>query len=100
MKVIPKISSIIVFIVVGSVSASSSQDPKASAPNPPQAISPQAISPQAISPQAPPTAKPAGDEEKSLDDLLGIGESDSKKASAESGRTQKETIHLSFNSYL
>ena len=82
MKVIPKISSIIVFIVVGSVSASSSQDPKASAPNPPQAISP----------QAPPTAKPAGDEEKSLDDLLGIGESDSKKASAESGRTQKETL--------
>ena len=82
MKAIPKISSIIVFIVVGSVSASSSQDPKASAPNPPQAISP----------QAPPTAKPAGDEEKSLDDLLGIGESDSKKASAESGRTQKETL--------
>ena len=96
MKAIPKISCIIVFIVAGSVSASSSQNPKALAPTSPQAQSPQAQSPQAQSPQAPnpgsPTAKPEGDEQKSLDDLLGIGESDSKKASAESGRTQKETL--------
>jgi len=92
LKVTPKISSIIVFIVAGSVSASSSQDPKALAPTPPQAEPPQAQSPQAQSPNGTTAAKPAGDEEKSLDDLLGIGESDSKKASAESGRTQKETL--------
>lgn len=86
MKAIPKISSIIVFIVAGSASASISQDPKAPAPTPPQVQSPQ------IPTTGSPTAKPAGDEEKSLDDLLGISESDSKKASAESGRTQKETL--------
>lgn len=86
MKAIPKISSIIVFIVAGSASASISQDPKAPAPTPPQVQSPQ------IPTTGSPAAKPAGDEAKSLDDLLGISESDSKKASAESGRTQKETL--------
>ncbi len=79
-------------MVAEAVNANYSQDSKTLAPTPPQAQSPQAQSPQAQSPNGTTEAKPAGDEEKSLDDLLGIGESDSKKASAESGRTQKETL--------
>ena len=83
-------------MVAEAVNANYSQDSKTLAPTPPLATSPQAQSSQAQSSQVPttgsPTTKPAGDEEKSLDDLLGIGESDSKKASAESGRTQKETL--------
>ena len=82
MKTTFKFSSVIVFIVTGSVCASSSQDPKTTIPVPPQAQASNGTS----------AGKLAGDEEKSLDDLLGIGESDSKKASAESGRTQKETL--------
>ena len=74
-------------MVAETVNANYSQDSKTLAPTPPQAQSPQAQSPNGTT-----EAKPAGDEEKSLDDLLGIGESDSKKASAESGRTQKETL--------
>ena len=74
-------------MVAEAVNANYSQDSKTLAPTPPQAQSPQAQSPNGTT-----EAKPAGDEEKSLDDLLGIGESDSKKASAESGRTQKETL--------
>ncbi len=73
-------------MVAEAVNANYSQDSKTLAPTPPQAQSPQ------VPPTGSPTEKPAGDEEKSLDDLLGIGESDSKKASAESGRTQKETL--------
>lgn len=43
-------------------------------------------------PQAPIASPPGSDEEKSLDDLLGIGETDAKKASEESGRIKKETL--------
>lgn len=73
-------------MVAEAVNANYAQDSRAPAPTPPLVPPPQAP------PTGSPTAKPAGDEEKSLDDLLGIGESDSKKASAESGRTQKETL--------
>lgn len=45
--------------------------------------------PQADAPAADTSKK---EEEKSLDDLLGIGEGDTKKASDESGRAQKETL--------
>ena len=69
-------------MVAEAVNANYSQDSKTLAPTPPQAQSPNGTT----------EAKPAGDEAKSLDDLLGISESDSKKASAESGRTQKETL--------
>ena len=74
-------------MVAGFVNPSSSQDPKALAPTPPEALTPEAESSKGTT-----AIKPQGEDEKSLDDLLGIGESDSKKASAESGRTQKETL--------
>jgi len=43
--------------------------------------------------QGPVTSAPNSDQSKSLDDLLGISEKDSKKTSAENDRTQKEALN-------
>lgn len=59
------------------------QVPKASDPQPAQ---------KSQGGNVPASDVPKEDGEKSLDDLLGIGEDDAKKASDESGRAQKETL--------